>query len=57
MDEESVRYQTYSQNGDFGEVLQGPPFPFQILNVTHDHHVFQLLIVEITGSEWHHQIP
>ena len=46
-----------SQHGDFGQVLESLPLPPDVANLAHNHHVLQLVEVEVGGSQGHHQVP
>ena len=48
---------SYIQNGDLRKVLQCLPFSSDVLHTPHDHHVLQLVVVEVGGSERHHEVP
>ena len=48
---------SYIQYGDLGKVLQCLPFSSDVLHAAHDHHVLQLVVVEVGGSERHHEVP
>ena len=48
---------SYVEDGDFGKVLQCFPFPLYVIHVPHQNHVFELVIMEVRGSERHHQVP
>ena len=48
---------TYIKNGYFGQILQGFPLSPEVLYTAHNDHVFELVIMEVGGSERHHQVP
>lgn len=48
---------TYRQYGHFGEVMKRLPFPLEVLNGAHKHDVFELVVMKVAGTEWHHQVP
>ena len=48
---------SYIQNGDLRKVLQCLPFSSDVLHTPHDHHVLQLVVVEVGGSEGHYEVP
>ena len=48
---------SYIQNGNLGKVLQCLPFSSDVLHAAHNHHMLQLVIVEVGGSERHHEVP
>ena len=45
------------QHGDLGQVLKCLPLPPDVAHLAHDHHVLQLVKVEVGGAEGHHQVP
>ena len=45
------------QNGDLGQVLQSPPLPPEILHTAEDDDMLELVVVEVGGPQWHHQVP
>ena len=48
---------TYIKNGYFGQILQSLPLTSEVLHTAHNDHVFELMIMEVGGSERHHQVP
>ena len=48
---------TNVKNRNLRQVLQCLPFSPDIFSVPHDHYVLQLVIVEVGGSERHHEVP
>lgn len=48
---------TYRQYGHFREVVQCFPLPLEVLNGAHKHNVFELMIVKVASTKWHHQVP
>ena len=51
-----TKYYSYIQNGDLGQVLQCLPLPPDVLHTAHDHDVLQFVVVEVGGSERHHEV-
>ena len=51
-----TKYYSYIQNGDLGQVLQCLPLPLDVLHTAHDHDVLQFVVVEVGGSERHHEV-
>ena len=48
---------TYIKYGYFGQILQSFPLSSEVLHTAHNDHVFELMIMEVGGSERHHQVP
>ena len=48
---------SYIQNGDLWQVLQRLPLPPDVVHAAHDHHVLELVVVEVGGPQRHHQVP
>jgi len=44
----------YVEYGDFGQVLQHLPFTPNVINGANNNDVFELVIVKVRGTEWHH---
>ena len=42
---------------DLGKVLQSLPLPPEVLHTAQDHHVLQLVVVEVGGPQGHHEVP
>ena len=48
---------SYIQNRDLGQVLKGFPFSPDVVHTAHDDDMFQLVVVEVGGSQRHHEVP
>ena len=48
---------SYIQNGDLWQVLQRLPLPPDVVHAAHNHHVLELMVVEVGGPQRHHEVP
>ena len=47
---------SYIQNRDFRKVLQCFPFSPDVVDTAHNNYMFQLVVVEVGGSQRHHEV-